>query len=81
MTGKSAKRGATRRLAFKRWIEKTGSTEVAKLLGIRRETVHHWRAGHCYPRVEQMKAIKRLTKGLIGYDEMIESHIQVGGAK
>jgi hypothetical protein len=65
--GQKRKRGA-----FRTWIESTGVTEVARLLEVRRETVYNWKVGNCYPRVDQMRDIKRLTKGKIDYTHIID---------
>ena len=52
--------------SFNTWINELGTGEVARLLNVEPATVRHWRQRfHCYPRVDQMKLIKKLTKGQI----------------
>jgi hypothetical protein len=59
-------------ISLSEWINEKGVETVAGLLGVDPSTVRHWRRGHCYPRVDQMREIKRLSKGLVGYDEIID---------
>lgn len=61
-----------KRSAFRRWIEKTGVSEVARQLGVHRRTVYNWKTGHCYPLVHQMRDIKAITKGKISYEHIID---------
>lgn len=71
-----------KKLTFHTWIQDEGIDSVAKLLGVTPGTVSHWRRGHCYPRVEQMRMIKEVTKGKIGYDDIIDSSpISTGGLR
>ena len=59
-------------MTFVQWIDLKGPAEIAKLLGVNIFTVHHWRANRADPRVKQMRRIKKLTRGVIGYDQMID---------
>ncbi len=59
-------------ISFSEWIERTGVIEVAKLLDVDPSTVRHWRLCNSYPRTDQMRIIKKKTKGLIGYDQIID---------
>lgn len=63
---------------FTDWIDKKTPVYVAKVLGVNVSTVSHWRNGHCYPRVEQMRTIKKLTRGAVGYEQIIDGTV---GAK
>lgn len=57
---------------FNEWIQTTGVNVIAKKLRTGRTTVENWLSGKCDPRVIQMREIKRITKGVIGYDEIID---------
>lgn len=57
---------------FKAWIDEKGTEEISLKLGVDPSTVRHWRLGNCYPRVEQMRIIKKITKGEIGYEQIID---------
>lgn len=59
-------------LLFEDWINEYGPDRLARVLNIHVRTVYHWREKHCDPRVEYMRIIKRLTKGKIGYEQMID---------
>lgn len=54
------------------WIELKGVPAVAKLLKVDQNTVRYWRWGKTFPHPEQMRAIKKATKGQVGYDEIID---------
>ncbi len=62
----------SKRLSLNTWIDQTGQTAVAKLLGISPMTVHYWRRGLTSPKVTQMRRIVKLTKGAVGYAEIID---------
>ncbi len=62
-------------LSLKDWINSIGVPRVAKLLKVEESTVRHWRIGRCLPRAEQMFAIKKLSKGSVTYDQMIDNHV------
>lgn len=60
-------------LTLDEWVERVGGpAKTAVLLGVHVATVNYWRTGHCYPRVEQMREIRRLSKGLVTYEAMID---------
>lgn len=60
------------RITFEQWIDDLGIEEVAGLLKVHICTVYHWRAGRADPRVHHMRYIKKITKGKIGYEQMID---------
>lgn len=61
-------------LKFTTWMaEKGGPTEVAKLLGVPRETVYAWQQKRSTPRVTTMIKIVRLTQGEISFADIIEA--------
>lgn len=62
----------TKRITFEEWIEREGVRPLARRLGVDRFTVLNWKAKRCDPRVAVMRKIKRLTKGEIGYEQMID---------
>lgn len=57
---------------FSKWIRTTGVDTIAKRLKVSPRTVDNWQRDAVYPRVEQMKSIRRWTKGLVDYHHMIE---------
>lgn len=58
--------------AFNAWVEERGVEVVADQLRVGRTAVINWLYGRAHPRVIQMRNIKRITKGVIGYDEIID---------
>lgn len=78
-----------KRVTFEEWIDLKGVHWVAEQLGVTRFTVLGWRARRADPRVDAMRRIKRLTRGLIGYEQMIERDtptnsfraVRAGGAR
>lgn len=64
--------GRKKRITFEEWIDREGVDQIAKRLGINRFSVLHWRAKRCDPRVDHMRRIKRLTRGEISYEQMID---------
>ncbi len=62
-----------KRISFAEWIDREGVDRLAKRLKINRFTVLHWRAGRHHPRVDQMRVLKKLSKGQLSYDDIIES--------
>lgn len=58
--------------SFEKWINLHGTKKLAEILGLDIATVRHWRLGNALPRAHQMKKIKELTKGKIGYDQIID---------
>ena len=62
----------TQAITFKQWISEQGPNKLSELLDVQVTTVRHWRTGHCLPQVDKMRAIKKLTKGMIGYEQIID---------
>lgn len=60
------------KITFDEWVEEVGVEAIASQLGVSLATVRHWKYGIADPRVDQMRRIKKLTKGLIGYDQIID---------
>lgn len=60
-------------LVFRNWMEKEGTFKLAKQLGVNPSCISHWKRGNAYPSVKHMIAIKKLTKGKIRYEDIIES--------
>lgn len=58
--------------SFEDWIDEVGPDELAKQLKVNPKTVSNWLFGYTDPRVDQMRRIKKMTKGRIGYDQMID---------
>lgn len=59
-------------ITLEAWIAEKGVSHVAELLGVNPSAVRHWRLGNCRPNVTQMRAIKKITKGAITYEELID---------
>lgn len=59
-------------LTLSDWITEVGPENVAKLMKVERSTVFNWRKGYCYPRVDQMRKIKKYTNGRVTYDAIID---------
>lgn len=70
-------------ITFEEWIEKKGVNKIAKHLGIHRATVLHWKAKRGNPKVEHLKKLKRLARGEIDYQQMIErgKPCRIGGKR
>lgn len=58
--------------AFEDWITTVGIPKISKKLNIRENTVLHWLHGRVLPQSRLMKEIKKMTKGKVGYDQIIE---------
>lgn len=58
--------------SFKDWITFYGPSKIGEILGIKHSTVLFWIQKKTLPRPHQMKRIKEITKGRIGYTEIIE---------
>lgn len=68
-------------ITFKEWIQVEGPKNLSEKLDVQVTTVRHWRTGHCLPRVDQMMQIKKLTKGKISYEQIIEGVPSKGSAR
>jgi DNA-binding transcriptional regulator YdaS (Cro superfamily) len=62
--------------SFYAWIDENGLHGVAKLLKCHYNTVYYWRTGRWHPRPEQMREIKRLTKGKITYEDILDRQMR-----
>ena len=60
---------------FTEWIDHVGVRPLAKRLGVKESAVHHWKRGLCWPRVKQMQEIRRLSKGTVTYDHIIDGGV------
>jgi uncharacterized protein YjcR len=59
-----------KRFAFADWVSDQGQEFIAEKLNVSLRTVHYWLTGHCHPRVDQLREIKKLS-GLT-YDQIID---------
>lgn len=59
-------------MSLKAWIDQAGRAHVARLLDVDKMTVRCWHKGRGYPKVTHMRKIKRLTKGMVGYSQIID---------
>lgn len=71
-TGSKCRKKRQLKQSLKDWINDNGVEHVAKLLKVEQATVRHWRRGANFPRVDQMRVIKKITKGRVGYEEIID---------
>lgn len=62
-------------MTFEEWIDQVTIRGVAHKLNLHEMTVTNWRSGRNDPKVDHMRRIKRLTKGVIGYDQMIDRKV------
>lgn len=70
-----AKRNKHLDTSFKNWIRAQKVEEVSKLLDVRTMTVYNWLWGRVLPRASHMKLIKKLSKGKVGYEQIIEGSL------
>lgn len=49
-----------------------GAPSLTRKLKVSRMTVYNWKNGKSYPEVTQMKRIKKLAKGVVTYEMMID---------
>ncbi len=57
------------------WIaEKGGRHAVAELLDVHESAIRHWLRLRNFPRPEQMAKIRKLSKGKVSFDEVIDHH-------
>lgn len=68
----TAKKGKHKTVSFYSFIDEYGKEALAKKLRITKFTVTGWRRGKNHPRIEVMRQIKRLTKGLVTYEMIID---------
>lgn len=61
-----------KRISFKKWINDVGHKELSRIFKVNRSTISRWGAGLYYPRVDQMRKIKEMTKGAVDYDMIID---------
>ena len=54
------------------WIAEKGVPTVATMLNVEPNTVRFWRIGHTLPRPEQMQKIRKLSNGVVGYEQIID---------
>lgn len=57
---------------FYDWIDENGAPEISKRLRVDRATVRCWRRAESYPTVKLMRKIKKLSRGVIGYEQIID---------
>lgn len=72
VTGLKTTTGKTKLLTFDAWMTRLGTQKVASLIGVNLVTVRYWRWRKTYPKVVHMRKIRKLTKGLITYEMIID---------
>lgn len=68
------------KISLRDWIDREGAATLAEKLKVEVSTVRHWKSGHCLPSDKQKRAIKRLSKGEVTYDSMIDGHFEAKGS-
>lgn len=63
-------------MTLDQWINKVPQKTLAKKLGVNAATIHYWTIYSSLPRPEMMREIKRLSRGKVTYDSMIESYLK-----
>lgn len=58
--------------SFENWIKTGGYHKIGKTLRVHEMTVRQWHDGKSLPTARLMKKIKKVTRGRIGYKEIIE---------
>ena len=58
--------------SFIDWIDSQGVKNLAKTLEISPSAIKHWRLGNTMPGARHMKQIKRLSKGVVDYHNIID---------
>jgi uncharacterized protein YjcR len=61
-------------ISLSNFIEEFGRIELAKKVGVTVRTVDHWKNRYCWPRPKQMIALKKLSRGTLTYEEMIDNN-------
>lgn len=61
-------------LSLLEWIEQEGTDTIAKALGVTRSTINHWKRGYVLPRSEIMIKIRKLSRGAVSIEQMVEAH-------
>lgn len=62
--------------ALSKWINEIGIKNLASKLDVTAGAVGHWRSGHALPQHEEMQKIKRMSRGQLSYDTMIDSYLK-----
>lgn len=57
---------------FEKWIDELGAARIARALKVTPATVRHWRRWYCDPRADQIRMIKKLSQGRLGYEDIID---------
>lgn len=59
-------------ISFKGWLEEFEAGALAERLSVTRRTIDYWKSGKIDPTVKNLRKIRRLTKGLLTYEMMID---------
>lgn len=51
---------------------------LANMIGVHWATIYKWRSGRSFPRLDQIVAIRRLTKGAVTADDFLPSPVVSG---
>ena len=58
------------------WIDNYGKIELAETLGLDKTTIYLWASGKAIPKVKHLLVLKRLSRGALTCDSMIEDHFK-----
>jgi hypothetical protein len=61
-----------KKMSFASWIKKEGAVSLASRLGVTKSVVYMWATYASLPRRKHMIAMKKMSKGAITYDSIIE---------
>lgn len=61
-----------RQMSLSDWIELNGVPTISRMLNVTPNTVRYWRIGESLPKASQMRQIKKLSNGLVGYEQIID---------
>lgn len=70
--GKQDKPGGERSYTFAEWVDSIGIEVLALKLKISTQSVKNWRRGISDPKVDHMREMRRLSRGAITYDVIID---------
>jgi hypothetical protein len=63
---------APSKVSFRSWIESYGEEKLAERFEVTGVTIRNWKMGYVFPRPEHMREIRKLSKGLITYDIILD---------
>lgn len=62
-------------VTLKDWLDSKRAKDLAKEMDVQLASIYQWKSGRHLPCVEEMRKIKKLSKGKVSYDIMIENFL------